>query len=61
MTKNRNFVKSKNKDQKNKNSGRLHVVWRVIIVLYIIVMLYFLFTFGGNGADWFPGKPLYKR
>lgn len=61
MSKNRNFIRSKNKEQKDKGSGRLHIVWRITIILYIVVMLYFLFTCGGNGADWFPGKPIFTR
>lgn len=58
---NRNKIKSKKKEKNDKDYGSLHIIWRITILLYIIIMLYFLLTCGGNGADWFPGKPIYTR
>lgn len=37
------------------------VFWRIVIIAYILLMLYSLFKYGGNGADWYPGKPIYLR
>lgn len=42
-------------------SNKLPVLWRIVIVVYIVVLMYFLFKCGGNGADWYPGKPIYTR
>ncbi|MGE8429263.1 MAG: hypothetical protein ACN6O7_15385 [Sphingobacterium sp.] len=54
-------MRDKQGKQNDKGSRGLHMIWRVTILVYIVVLLYFLVTCGGNGANWFPGKPIYTR
>lgn len=54
-------IRYKKRKQSDKGSRGLHIIWRITILVYIVILFYFLFTCGGNGANWFPGKPIYTR
>ena len=34
---------------------------RILVILFILLALYLLFRFGGNGQDWYRGKPIHLR
>lgn len=34
---------------------------RVLVIVFILFALYMLFRFGGNGQDWYRGKPIHLR
>jgi hypothetical protein len=49
------------KSKRNVPENRLPILWRVFIIIFILTLLIYLFYKGGNGAGWYPGRPIYMR
>ena len=60
-----NMTKYRRKEKQErintKSDGQLSLFARIVLILFMLLCLFLLFKFGGNGQGWYPGKPYLDR
>lgn len=61
MKKKKRLSKLCKREENDVPPEQLSLVWRIIVLLFIAACIYYLYRTGGNGNDWYPGKPIQTR